>query len=194
MAEELLDYAKGEIMNKTNNHDMTTTTTKNHIRASQCVLFSCLASALLFYTAGCGRSTTVTNPEGEKTTIERNGDGVDISIKGKDGGDARFSSGQGVALPDDFPKDVAIYPAATVVMTINVDDGRQVTLSTEDAAEKVEAFYKDRLKKDGWEEKTSMNTPMMKMFAWEKDGRELVVNIMSEGGKTTISITVPTKS
>lgn len=163
-------------------------------RSCNVCMFSCLASAvLLFAVSGCGRSTEVKGPEGEKASVEHKDDGLDISVKGKDGEESRLAIGESVSLPDDFPKDVPIYPEAKVIMSMSVEKGSQVTLSTEDSADKVEAFYKERMKKDGWEEKLSMNLPVMKMLGWEKDGRELMINVIFEEGKTMINITVPEK-
>lgn len=163
------------------------------VRSGIVSMFSCLTSILLLFVivSGCGRSTEVNSPDGEKASVEKNDDGLDIAVKGKDGKESRLALGKSVALPDDFPKDIPIYPKAQVVMSMTVEKGSQVTLSTEDTAEKVETFYKDRLKQDGWEENANVNLPVMKMLGYKKNERELIINIISEGGKTMINITAP---
>jgi hypothetical protein len=139
---------------------------------------------------GCGRSTTVVGPDGEKATVTRKGEAVDVTVKGKHGEETHVSAGGSVALPDGFPADVPIYPKATIVTTTTVEKAMQVMLKTTDSAQQAETFYKEKLKQGDWEIKSSMNTPQMTMLQGAKKGRILAIIISAESGQTMINLTV----
>jgi hypothetical protein len=140
---------------------------------------------------GCGRSRTYTGAEGEKATVTQKGDTVEVKVKGKRGEEVRYSSGgAGVALPDGFPKDVAIYPKATVVTSATVEKAMTAMLKTADSAQKAEAFYKDKLKENGWKIESSMNMPQGMMLHGKKESRSLTVVISAEANETMINLTV----
>ncbi len=161
-------------------------------RSATVVLLSSLCPALLLlsFGGGCKRSTTVRGPEGERATFTQKGEGMDVSVEGKDGKKAHLKTGENVPLPEDFPKDVAIYPKAAVVMSMTGDKGKQVTLKTADSVQKVEAFYKERLKADGWEIKGSMNMPQLTMLSGLKEYHTLTISITSDSGETMITISL----
>jgi len=140
-----------------------------------------LALVMLALSAGCGRPTTV----------NQKGDGVDVTFKGKHGEKTHVPNVEkGVALPDGFPKDVAIYPQATVVTSMTMEKTMHVSLKTADSAEKVAAFYKKKLDEDGWKISTNVNTEQMRMLQGAKEGRSLAVLISTESGETAIVLTV----
>ena len=133
-----------------------------------------LALLMLALSAGCGRSTTVVGPHGERVTVKQKGDGVDVTFKDKHGKEGHVAAGEkGVALPDDFPKDVAVYPKATVVTSMTMEKTMHVSLKTADSAEKVAAFYKKKLDEDGWKINTNVNTEQMRMLQASKGKADL---------------------
>src|SRR3989304_4813054 len=81
------------------------------------ILFTLLLGSI-FLCTGCGqRTTTYTDPDGEKATVTQKGDAVDIQISGDKGEQVQFSSSEkGVSLPENFPKDAPTYPGATATM------------------------------------------------------------------------------
>jgi hypothetical protein len=137
---------------------------------------------------GCGRSKTYSGPNGEKVTVSKDGGSVEVNATGEDGSKIQFSSSEkGVALPGDFPKDVPVYPGATVMSSVNSKDGVMLTLQTTDAAEKVDAFYVKNLKDQGWNSETSMKTPQGTNYGNKKEKRSLNVSI-NGGDKTMIML------
>jgi hypothetical protein len=141
--------------------------------------------------AGCKRSTTVTGPKGEKVTVTQKGAAIEGTATGPGGEKVRWSSGEGgVALPDDFPKDVAVYPKATVVTSTSVKKQMTATLKTADPAEKATAFYKDKLKENGWTIESTMNIGNMSMLHGVKAGRKVTVSVTKDSDQTMIVLAV----
>jgi len=140
---------------------------------------------------GCRKSTTYTGPDGTKATINKSGKDVEITMHGKKGETVRVAGGEGgVALPEGFPKDVPIYPGAKVAASVKSQDGMHVTLQTSDAAGKVSAFYKEQMKANGWEMKTTMDMPQGTMLAGEKGGQSLNAMVLSDDKATIVTLTV----
>jgi hypothetical protein len=161
------------------------------------MLYCGAAVALLALAAGsgCRRTPTTTGvrPDGKSTTADSKTGPMDVTVKDKDGKETHFAAGAGgVALPDDFPKDVAVYPKATVVTSMTSSRGMFVALKTTDPAVKVAAFYKDKLKEDGWEIVTSANTGTgtMLIAAKEKEKRGVTILIVADSGETKITLTI----
>lgn len=164
-----------------------------------------LLGIALFLSAswGCGgKTTTVTGPDGEKVTVRQHGDKVEYTATGPDGqkvtgtqkGDkveytvdgpdgkkATWSSGTaGVALPEGFPKDVPLYPGATVAVAGKDGKTMTVLLKTKDGIEKSHNYYNAELKQKGWTIETSANFGEGAMFAAKKETRRLTVGINAE--------------
>jgi len=133
---------------------------------------------------GCGRSKTrtVTGPNGEKYTVAEKGDNVDVTFTGKSGEKIQVTSGdKGVSLPDYFPKDVPVYPGATINISSKTREGMMVMLKTNESAEKIKQYYEKANKEQGWEE--NENTVAMDKIAilgYKKDNRTLTVTISTD--------------
>jgi hypothetical protein len=97
-----------------------------------------------------------------------------------------------VALPEAFPKDVPLYPKATI--TAASTEGRMtLSLKTSDSSQKAEAFYKENLVKNGWSQPTTITVPMGNALRSTKDNRAVSVLCSGGGGYTMISISVTDK-
>jgi len=145
-----------------------------------------LALVMLILSAGCGRS-----PSG--VTVNNKGDGVDVTFKGTDGEKGRVPTAEnGAPLPYmlRFPKDVAVYPNAT--FQGGMGSGSAIYgWKTADPAEKVMAFYRNKVKEDGWTIKTLANTDRKRKLEAEKgERRKLTVVVSSESGRTMIILTI----
>jgi len=143
--------------------------------------------------AGCRRSTepstTVVGPKGEKGTVAKGDTDAELAYKGINGEEVHYAGGkQAVALPADFPADVAIYPKAMPVRTATSDKETRVDLTTADSAQDVEAFYRKTLKKDGWKLDNTIKVPQY--LKATKEGRTLSVDISTQSGETTIHLSV----
>jgi hypothetical protein len=150
-----------------------------------------LLMLILGFWIGCSRSTTVTSPEGDKATVTQDREGVGITIEGKQGEKLRIAAGEaGVSLPDGFPKDVPVYPGATVAASVTAQDMMNVSLQTTDSLSQVKTFYQQKLKQNGWEIQSTMSMPQGVMLHATKDQRTQTVTIARDEDKTAIGLVV----
>ena len=145
-----------------------------------------VALAVVCAVAGCRKSTTYTAKDGTRATVSQSGK---VTVESKDG-KMQVSGEGGLALPDDFPKDVPVYPGSTVTMSMAAKDGTHVTLKSADPASKVVAFYKEKLKENGWEIETTMNTEEMSMVSGKKEKRTVMAMTNRDSGGSIVSLTV----
>jgi hypothetical protein len=139
--------------------------------------------------AGCRKSVTYTDKEGTKHTVTQSGKGSQVTIEGKEG-KVQVSGEGGLALPEGFPKDVPIYPGSTIAVSAAVQNGMHVSLKTADPSTKVAAFYKEKLKAEGWEIETTMNTEDSSMVVGKKDKRSVAVVAGRDSDGSTVNLTV----
>lgn len=152
------------------------------------VLAVLLASGLVVW-AGCGRSKTVVDEQGNRTTVTDKAGGTEVTFEGKNGEKVRIAGAEGgVPLPDGFPKDVPVYPGATPTVTSTTGDVTNVVLKTADSAAKTSAFYKEKLAAAGWTTESTLNLPSGSMISSSKSDRTLNVTIIGEDNQTTISL------
>lgn len=162
---------------------------QNKPRAYGCWLAVMLLAALAL-SGGCRRSRTYSVPGGGTTTVSQKGDNVDVTFKGKDGEEVQVSGGgSGVALPKEFPQDVAIYPKATVFASTKDKKGAMsVILKIAGSAAQVATFYEEQLKKGGWEIENTMNMGDITMLQCAKEGRKLAVSVNKGPQETMVTL------
>jgi hypothetical protein len=133
---------------------------------------------------GCGRSKTrtVTGPNGEKYTVSQKGDKVDVTFTGKSGEKVQVTSGdKGGALPDYFPKDVPVYPDATINISSRTREGMMVMLKTNEPPETIKQYYEKASKEQGWEEnENTVAMGQITILGYKKDNRTLTVTINAD--------------
>jgi hypothetical protein len=149
---------------------------------------------VVMFQAGCKRSATIVGPKGERVTETKNGEDTELAFKGMNGENIRSSVGKkGVALPLDFPSDVAIYPKATPIMVATKDKETAVLLTTTDSLQKTLTFYKGQLKERGWKIKLSSDAPKVSLLQAEKEGRTLAVLLTETAEGAGIQLTLVKK-
>ena len=127
---------------------------------------------------GAGCSGKISDTITEKVIEKSTGGQVDID-SGKDKvtftdtkSGSSLTFGEGLKLPDDFPKDVPIYPGSRVKGIIDVKQegqGLNVTLESSDAFAQVKDWYAAEFKKGGWPEEASYLTEGSIMRTYTKD-------------------------
>jgi hypothetical protein len=161
---------------------------REHRRSIEAMVCAILAAALLACTsASCRRSSAVDNAGGENTKAAKGHD-EEVVFKSGSGEEVHFAGGKPVALPAEFPTDVPMYPKATIVRWSKGTDGIGARLTTPDPLKDVEAFYRESLKKDGWQLDKKVKVPQF--LKATKQGRTLSVDISSQSGETTVDLTI----
>ncbi len=122
--------------------------------------------------------------------VEINDDGKEI--KNLKIGDMSFGSG----LPDNFPKDIPVYPKAEIGGFLGGKDGTvsgsTTTLTSQDSASEICDYYVTNLKDKGWTVTTS-EIGEMKMVNFQKENRSGVITINPGDSECDILIGIATE-
>jgi hypothetical protein len=102
-----------------------------------------------------------------------------------------YAGGKPIALPSGFPDDVPRYPKAAATMAIIGNTETTVILTTSDAVKKVETFYREQLKQNGW--KTTADKPQLAKIEAEKEGIKLTVLLPTKSDESSIQLIVQKK-
>ncbi|MGH9440926.1 MAG: hypothetical protein ACRD16_01490 [Thermoanaerobaculia bacterium] len=147
-----------------------------------------LAAAVLLSVFSC-RNREYVGPHGEEVQYSSNG--KNVKVKGADG--SVVVSGEGVTLPEDFPKDVPIYPGSRLASAVSAsqsgNSGHMVTFLTPDVPEKVAAFYKSKFSR--WNIKMEMSSGGGKVLLLQApdEKRSLTMVANPANGVTTVTLT-----
>ena len=134
-------------------------------------------------------SMSITSKDGSGSVEMKTGE-KSVTIKTQDG---VFVSGDASKLPENFPKDVPVYPGAKLnaVTAIAQDAIFTVGMESSDAADKVAGYYKKELAAQGWTESQAVNQegehPVQSM-GYTKGERGAMVTISREEDKTVIAV------
>lgn len=125
------------------------------------------------------------------------GQDVKVGDDGKkitfDGAGGQFSYSAEGSLPEGFPKDFPIYTGAKLTSSWTTDGesgkGISVVWETADSADKVQAFYKDKLSQLGWKIDNEFAQESMQTISFEKDNISGFIGLAKTDQKLTISVT-----
>jgi hypothetical protein len=153
--------------------------------------FVIVLTVLFAFAFGCGKSEkTYKTAQGEVKVKQKSGE-VTYEATTKDGGTFKMAAGdKGVALPDNFPKDVPILKGATVKMAMTHGKQFHVQLQAPGAITDATKFYEDSLKGQGWEIETTMNMGDTSMLSAKKGARQCAIVASKDSGGTIVQLTV----
>ena len=152
------------------------------------LLLAAVVFATLLAMTAC-RKREYTGPNGE--TVQYDAKGKSVTVKEKDG--SVVVSGEGVKIPEDFPKDVPVYPGSKLSSAVSAAQsgsaGHMVTLQTADPPAKVAAFYKSKF--SGWQVKMEMSSGGGKVLLLESPDEKRSITVVANpaGGQTTVTLT-----
>jgi hypothetical protein len=145
-------------------------------------------AAILLAGAAC-RKREYVGPHGEQ--VEYDSKGKSVTVKAADG--SVYVGGEGVKLPDDFPKDVPVYPGAKIASSVSAartdTAGHMVTFQTSDSPEKVAAFYKSKF--STWQVKMEMSSGGGKVLLLQSPDEKRSITVVANpaNGVTTVTLT-----
>jgi len=155
-----------------------------------------LIVALLFALAACSKDTkeTATAADGSKVTMEKKGDQTSMEIKSKSGEKVSMNvSDKGVKPTTELPKDLPVYPKATLKMDNVAGTLRMLGFYTADPVADGVKFYTEELKKQGWTIDANMAMGDGQMITAKKDTRSCQLMITKDGKETYIQLTLSSK-
>lgn len=132
---------------------------------------------------------TISTPEG-KMTYKTDGESM---VMMSDQGSVVI--GSAAKIPDNFPKDVPIYPGFKLQAATTMGNEGAFSLSgTVNASfDEVKSYYQNDAPLQGWQETVSINPPQTLMLAYQKDNRIFHVTATTAPGEMTVSITTDKK-
>lgn len=123
--------------------------------------------------------------------VNIDGDNVTFSGTTAETGGVSASFGDGAGIPEGFPKDVPLPDGIAVQMSLKMDErqGFQVQATTAKSFDELVAHFQNTLAAQGWNEVANMNQiGAMMMAQYEKDGRELHVQVSNSGDERHIMV------
>jgi len=103
--------------------------------------------------------------------------------------------GATAGVPEGYPKDLPIYPGATVtrMQTGSTQHLIELMLASPDSAAKIVEFYKQRLASNGWKITNTMTSEQVSALTAVKDKRQAILQVLYRNGKSTINQVVSDK-
>jgi hypothetical protein len=131
---------------------------------------------------------------GGKAEVDLSGGKLTIKSTepGKEG-TFEISGGADAKIPDDFPKDVPVYPQAKVSSAMKANEGQMVTLDTEDKGDAVFAFYQKKMAAEGWKLVQELKMPPSYNLHFEKADRTANILVGDKDAGSTIALTLATR-
>ncbi len=164
-------------------------------------LIAALALALVL--SACGKSEEKAAETLAEQALEANaGQDVDVDIE-DDGqtvtieteqGTLKQTSGDNVALPEDFPTDVTLPADYKLMSVMTMGPVTSVVMEVPQSPSEVFDAFKSGQAGQGWKQTLSMQGADGSMLGFEKEDRSLLVNLgSSESGGTMLSLSLQSK-
>lgn len=164
-------------------------------------LLALSALGLALALAGCAQKAEEAAAEnaieaasGGKADVDIDGDNTKVTVQTAEG-TATMSSGGDVALPADFPSDVAMADDRKVVSLFTAEGATALSYTTAGALAEVVAAQSDTMKGNGWTQSMSLDADnKSSMRAYSKEGRDVVLAYTADdAGQVTVSVQLSAK-
>ncbi len=131
---------------------------------------------------------------GENKIVERmdpDGKGMHLTATDPEGKEFRASIGDKIEIPEEFPKDVPIFPGSTPMAFLYApDEGIIVTFKSGEGQQAIFDFYQSSLADGGWEIlEDTVFTNQLTLDAI-KDTRKVSVIVAGTKGDSRVSVVV----
>jgi len=154
--------------------------------------------AVCFCLTGCGKDSEekavekmIAQNTGGKATVDL--DKGKMRVKTRDGGEMVINADGAVKLPADFPRDVFVIKNAEVKMTMDMPQGKTVSLVTGEDLTAVYDKYQQEMKSKGWTEQMAMNMGEGASLVYEKGDRMTHITISRDDEQTVINLVLAKK-
>ncbi|MFT3807876.1 hypothetical protein [Arenimonas sp.] len=163
-------------------------------------LLIAIATATLL--AGCGKFQEAASEAAAEKAIEAS-TGKKVDINNEDGrqsvtietdkGTYTASSGENVALPPSFPKDVHLPADAKLMSAMSMGQALSVTLTSQQTLSATYETYRKAQTSDGWTETMAMQDATSGLLTMEKGQQTVLTHFVAENGATTMVVNVQPK-
>jgi hypothetical protein len=124
---------------------------------------------------------------------EMDPEGKTLNLKGTDASGKAFHAkvGGDVEVPDEFPKDVPIYPDSMPMAMMTAEGhGSFVSFKTEESQEAIYDYYLEQLAAEGWTLEAEDSFRGQLSITSTKDNRKVVVTVAGTEGDTRANIVI----
>jgi hypothetical protein len=133
-------------------------------------------------------------PQGRNKIVEKmhpDGKGMNLTATSPEGKKFNASIGDEIEIPEEFPKDVPIFPNATPMAFLSApDEGIIVTFKSGEEQQDIFDFYQSSLTDDGWEIVEDSMFGKQLAFDAIKDDRKVSVIVAGTKGDARVSVIV----
>lgn len=158
-----------------------------------------LAVALLVTACGSGDNGTEAREKQIEEYARQHGVDADITLDG-DGqvtiqqnvAGGSVTTGQDLSVPDDFPRDVAIYPGMEILSSAATPGGYMLQGQAAASGEAVAGFFESEMARQGWRDESPQAPAGLPMTSlrFAKDQRVTGINLIPDGDQVTIQIMI----
>lgn len=137
--------------------------------------------------------TASVRPPRNKIVERRDPDGKGMHLTATDPDGKQFSAsiGDKIEIPEEFPKDVPIFPGSTPMAYLYApDEGIIVTFKSGEEQQDIFDFYQSSLADDGWEILENNTDNNQLSFESIKDDRKISVMVGGTKGDSRVSVIV----
>lgn len=155
------------------------------------VIFAIVAGAGCKSSAEKQAEKTAEEVTGGQAKIDEKTGSVEVKTRDKEGKETNVQFGPNSKIPDDFPKNVPIYPGSKVMSTVSLAEGKNghlVTLSTTDEPSKVVEYYKKNLV--GFKSDSELGAGEGTMLMMSNAELAVSISVTRSEGDTLVQLTV----
>ena len=155
--------------------------------------------AIEFSASADGKSVDVEiDPESGSVSIKSDEGDLSFNVENDSGrfelnsedGTVKIATGEDAEIPDDFPKDVPLFPGFKPVMVQSLPGGTMsLAGSVPSSIPSVKSFYDQAANREGWTETASISQQHVASLSYTKEDRMLQVTATPDVAGTMISVT-----
>lgn len=171
------------------------------------------AAAAIVMLIGCGSEESTSDPQepaarpipetrpgrGKPNTIveevDPDGKGMHLTATDPGGQQIRASIGDEIDLPEEFPKDVPIFPGSTpMAFLFAPNEGIIVTFKSAEEQQDIFDYYQSTLADDGWEILEEKTEEGRLSFEAIKQDRKVTITVTGKQGDSRVSVIVTSEN
>jgi len=124
-------------------------------------------------------------------TIDSDGKGMHLTATSQGGQEIKASIGDEIEIPEEFPKDVPIFPGSTpMAFLFAPEEGIIVTFKSTEEQQDIFDYYQSTLADDGWEILEEKTEEGRLSFEAVKQSRKVTVTVTGTKGDSRVSVIV----
>ena len=156
-------------------------------------LLTILVAAIALAAGGCQKAAdaateaAIERASGQKVSVDRRGDAMHISTPE---GELKIATGEGIALPTDFPDDVFLPSTYGVVSVMDISGARLVNLNSDGSVASMFEAARSGMADRGWTQTLAIQQADSAMLGFARDDRETTYTFTRHGGGEQLAVSI----